>query len=223
MIIGITGLAGAGKDTFADCIIKQDSSYVKLKNAMFLKDITSILFNWNREWLDGETEESREWRETVDEFWNERVIDDLKPFTPRKALQYIGTELGRKLISPSLWVSGLEKYITDNKLSNVVISDVRFPEEIEMIHRLGGILIEVVRYLPDWYLAVLSYRKNTRPCASKEIYDKILSEHHSSETSWIAHEGINARIYNTQDIDYLHYLGRKLLSNAEAFVKVHSA
>lgn len=200
MIIGICGLAGAGKDTFADGIIKYDNSYTKLKMATFLKDITSILFCWNRAWLDGETVESRKWREQVDEFWNDKVIPQLQPFTPRKALQYIGTDLGRTLISTNLWVYQIEKYILENKLNNVLIPDLRFPEEIDMVKRLGGSVVEVRRHTPDWFYDILDYRINKDSSISTDYYNEILKTQHQSETAWIGNINIDYVIHNNQTI-----------------------
>ena len=46
IIIGITGPAGSGKDTFADSIVKCDSTFVKVSFAKILKDVLASLFVW---------------------------------------------------------------------------------------------------------------------------------------------------------------------------------
>ena len=69
MIIGICGLIGSGKDTIADHLV-DDHSFVKLSFADKLKDSVATMFDWNRDLLDGKTEQSRKWREQMDPFWS---------------------------------------------------------------------------------------------------------------------------------------------------------
>lgn len=60
--------------------------------------------------------------------------------SPRQMMQTLGTEWGRSCVHPDLWVMVAEGLIKEQlKLGrNVVIDDVRFPNEAEMICRLGG-------------------------------------------------------------------------------------
>ena len=60
--------------------------------------------------------------------------------SPRQMMQTLGTEWGRSCIHPDLWVMVAEGSIKEQlKLGrNVVIDDVRFPNDAEMIRRLGG-------------------------------------------------------------------------------------
>jgi hypothetical protein len=62
--------------------------------------------------------------------------------TIRYALQTLGTEWGREMISNSLWVDTL---LARSASKNVVISDVRFLNELSAIRDNGGIIIKVVR------------------------------------------------------------------------------
>jgi ABC-type glutathione transport system ATPase component len=66
-IIGIVGFIGSGKDTVADYLV----NFHRFKRESFansLKDAVSQVFGWDRELLEGRTQESREWRETKDEW-----------------------------------------------------------------------------------------------------------------------------------------------------------
>ena len=60
--------------------------------------------------------------------------------SPRQMMQTLGTEWGRSCIHPDLWImvaaGSVEKQLKRGR--NVVIDDVRFPNEAEMILRLGG-------------------------------------------------------------------------------------
>jgi len=63
--------------------------------------------------------------------------------TPRKILQILGTEAGRDLIHPQIWVNCLFADLHEN--SNWLITDVRFPNEAKAIKDNGGILIRINR------------------------------------------------------------------------------
>jgi hypothetical protein len=60
--------------------------------------------------------------------------------SPRQMMQTLGTEWGRSCIHPDIWVIVAEGIARKQLKSgqNVVIDDVRFPNEAEMIRRLGG-------------------------------------------------------------------------------------
>ena len=93
MIIGITGLIGSGKDTAADYLCTFHG-FKRMSFASALKDAVAIIFNWDRELLEGSTKASREWREQVDEWWAERL--NIPHLTPRWVLQQWGTDVARK-------------------------------------------------------------------------------------------------------------------------------
>lgn len=62
--------------------------------------------------------------------------------TPRYAMQTLGTEWGRNLIHPDLWVFIWTRYRRSEMRAfprdRVVADDVRFPNEVDAIHELGG-------------------------------------------------------------------------------------
>lgn len=61
----------------------------------------------------------------------------------RRLLQRIGTEAVREIIGPDTWIEIAERSIGPNK--RVVITDVRFANEAEMIRRRGGLICWVKR------------------------------------------------------------------------------
>lgn len=155
-IIGICGLAGAGKDTVGDIIVDNLPNWEKMSFASHLKDVVSLLFGFDRKMLAGETPEDRAIREQPDKFWSEKMGKD---FTPRYALQFLGTNLLRNQLHQNIWVDCLERKILDSD-KNIVITDVRFPNEIEMIKRIGGEIWRVERgELPEWFRKVEKHRK----------------------------------------------------------------
>lgn len=63
--------------------------------------------------------------------------------TPRQMMQTLGTEWGRGCVHPEIWTmiaeSEAKKWLRSVNTSVVVtFDDVRFPNEVEMIRRLGG-------------------------------------------------------------------------------------
>ena len=77
--------------------------------------------------------------------WSNDLKTSIERFslTPRLLLQLLGTECGRQIIHQNIWVnSTFANYTEDSKW---IISDVRFPNEAEVIKSKGGILIRVNR------------------------------------------------------------------------------
>jgi hypothetical protein len=141
MLIGLSGSIGAGKDTIADYLVEK-YNFRKVSFASKLKDIVAILYDWDREMLEGNTSESREWRERDDEYWK---------ISPRKALMYVGTKIFRKHFGEDVWVNIVKKQICNRDLGsrnleeNIVITDCRYKNEEKMIKELKGKIIYVFR------------------------------------------------------------------------------
>lgn len=150
MLVGVLGLIGSGKGTVGE--ILSELGFHQLSFASSVKDITAEMFGWPRNLLEGDTEESRKFREQSDTFWSKKFEKD---FSPRLALQLMGTEVGRNIFHPNFWVIKANQTLNNLKnegIKNFVFTDVRFPNEIEMIRKEGGILIEIRRGIsPHWY------------------------------------------------------------------------
>jgi len=129
MIVGILGSIGSGKDTLGAGFEKHH--FKRLSLGKLVKDVVALVFDWERYLLEGDTEESRAFREKKDEWWSKRLDREI---TPRKMLQEVGTDAFRKVISDEIWVACLERQAS--KYENVVVTDVRFWEEIQMVRRM---------------------------------------------------------------------------------------
>jgi hypothetical protein len=184
MIIGICGFQSSGKDTIADFLIKEHG-FKRLSFASALKDIVSIMFSWPRDKLEGLTQEDREWREQVDPWWSKSLKMPL--LTPRYVLQHFGTDLFRNHWHPDIWVKVLENQILDlsqsNSNINIVITDCRFENEINMLLRYQAKIIHVHRNTPVWF------NKYKMGIEVEEVKDM-----HKSEITWI-------RCFNDYDIE----------------------
>lgn len=171
MIITICGLKGSGKDTISNYFVKK-YGFIKLHFGGVLKDVCSIIFNWPRYLLEGDTVESREFRETEDKWWSKKLGFKI---TPRIALQKIGTDVLRNHFNNDIWSLIIEKKINDlsSKGKNIIIADCRFQNEIKMLRSYGAKIIAVYRNLPEWF----------------ELYKKgkilIPESIHKSEYDWI--------------------------------------
>lgn len=154
-IIGILGFKGSGKDTAGEFLV-QEHGFVVESFANPLKDMISAVFGWDRDLLAGNTTDSRTWRETPDEWWEEKldwannIGSYLGRFTPRIAMQVIGTDILRKHFDDSIWIKSLEARIL--KHDRVVITDCRFPNECGLIREQKGLLFRVKRGPePEWF------------------------------------------------------------------------
>lgn len=132
MIIGISGYAQVGKDTVAQILV-EEYGYSRIgfadiiRNACYrLNPIVSL--------------EGLRLAHAVDlEGWDiAKQIPEV-----RRILQVMGTEVGRDLIDPQIWVE-LTLHNTANT-DKIVIPDVRFRNEAEEIKWRGGQIWRVSR------------------------------------------------------------------------------
>ena len=203
MIIGICGLIGSGKGTVADILV--DQGFKKVSFADKLKDGVSTIFGWDRAMLEGDTDESRTWREQRDDFWSAETKMEV---TPRLVLQLFGTDCLRNGFHDGVWVSLLKKHMLDNP-DNYVIPDVRFRNEQNMIRELGGEIWRVQRGdIPEWYgCAMLD---NTTGSNLMEEYDV-----HPSEYKWIdMNNKFDVTLYNEGTIEDLRQLVLNEIANS---------
>lgn len=139
------------------------SGYKSVKFGDKLKDMVCLLLGCSRQ--DLEDRDFKE-KELGEEWWyykggsNNFIIPYLpgdntdseslvKP-TPRLLLQLLGTECGRQILHPNLWVLALiQDYKCDTETQEYpkwIITDVRFPNEFKAIKDRGGINIRVERF-----------------------------------------------------------------------------
>lgn len=125
MLIGIAGRARSGKYTLAWRLAEKYGFQI-YAFANPLKRVLAQLTGWGDEHLYGE------WKDAIDPLWG---------FSPRVAMQKLGTEWGRSL-NPEFWLLVAERCMPQS--GHVVISDVRFDDEAEFV-RERGLLIHLHR------------------------------------------------------------------------------
>ena len=153
MLIGFSGKKGSGKSYFADYLVNH-KLFIKLSFASPLKEITKILFNLSDE--------------DVKDPIKKELINPKFNASPRELMQWLGTDIMREEFnkkfnySGSIWIDSVKdkvKTLLDNN-KDVVIDDVRFQNEVDMIHSLGGIVINLRN---DLQLPKISFPKSKSP------------------------------------------------------------
>lgn len=211
-IIGFCGFIGSGKDTAADYLINYHG-FRRDSFANSLKDAVAHVFGWDRTLLEGRTNEAREWRETVDTWWANRL--NIPYLTPRWVLQHWGTEVCRVGFHDDIWIASLENRLRKTK-DDIVISDVRFPNEITAIKRAGGKVVRIVRGQdPEWYDDAKLANAGDHVVGSAISRARMRNRKiHSSEWAWIGN-GIDFELDNNGSIDNLFLQIKTQILNLE--------
>ena len=162
IIIGLTGPAGSGKDTVADLLVTH-AGFHKMAFADALRAEVCDAFNIHPVQLA--------WRETkehpmsclalakcadqvfidsiVEMHWaTHTLIDPNAPRSPRQIMQWWGTDYRRKQ-QPEYWISQAAKrlhgLLQSHHTQRIVITDLRFDNEADMITRHGGTIWQITR------------------------------------------------------------------------------
>jgi len=165
MIISIAGKIGSGKDTIANifqCLWLEEHFLNQGKHVNFsANNFNDLISLFEREYrLIGRYNvirfadkiklmvssllsvpliklEDREFKETsLGEKWNN--------LTPRVILQLLGTECGRNIIHPDIWVNSTLSHIKNNE--DYIIPDLRFKNEYNALKKLNSYMIKVIKY-----------------------------------------------------------------------------
>lgn len=159
-IIALGHRRGVGKDTAAECLIKQ--GWIQISFAGPLKETMSKLYNIPLKYFT-----EQEYKEKELYYWNK---------TPRELLIWFGSEVIRKN-DPEHWIKALHlrllnellgassnindalgeeiKWAKENKINYIeetvycpkgfVITDLRFPNEMQYLKSIGAITVKVTR------------------------------------------------------------------------------
>lgn len=126
MLIGIAGPKRSGKDTLAHGLGKALGLPVDSFAAPLRKFVADLL-NCSLATLEECKEHPIKW---------------LDGKTPRQLMQTVGTEWGRDIVHPELWLLALLHRV---HAKGAIVSDVRFPNEAKAILDRGGIVIRLHR------------------------------------------------------------------------------
>ena len=135
LIIGLTGLPRAGKDTVANRLA-EEHGFLVLSFAKPLKEAAAILLDRPLSECNGEGGFDRE---AIMPEWG---------FSMRWFLQRFGTECLRDQIRKDFWTAHMQRRIKQARLvgwQRIVITDCRFQNETDTLRSLGGTIVEIVR------------------------------------------------------------------------------
>lgn len=167
MILGLCGTKGSGKDTAASFLL--DRGWAQISFAGPLKDLCAATFDIKPAKFHNPRFKDLVWEEPIlltndhadnflaalskpiygqlqanliyDAFENKEI------WSARQLLQFIGTEVVRELVSPTYWLDLAENRLKDwiSRGVNVVVTDVRFKNERDLIKDYKGTIVRVNR------------------------------------------------------------------------------
>lgn len=142
MLVGLSGYARSGKDSLGSFLVK-NHGFKRYAFADVLRDCAYALDPYMvQENPDTEQDEPVRLTELVDALgWEEAK----KNPEVRRTLQRLGTEAGRQVLGDDVWVNAVFSKFT--KEDDVVLTDVRFPNEASRVKAEGGYVIRIRR--PD--------------------------------------------------------------------------
>lgn len=163
MIISISGLAGSGKDTIGNILIKKHN-FTRIAFADALKSICSTITGLSWDMFNDPNLKDKELDNEVvfDEALAASLAFELNELgynvipskfnsllgakleTPRKILVFIGTDVCRNHVEETIWRDVTLKKIKNTE-GHVVITDARFKNERDAIRDLKGICMFVDR------------------------------------------------------------------------------
>jgi hypothetical protein len=138
LIIGFAGRKRSGKSTAAEHLEKL--GFIRMSFADPIREMVKFLLvavglEFSVEWLMNAGKETS--------------VHPLGRST-RYLMQTLGTEWGRELVNPRMWVLIAKARIEDlDSAVSVVFDDVRFEDEAAMIRELGGIVVHIDRPLGE--------------------------------------------------------------------------
>lgn len=133
-IIGLTGRAGAGKDT-AGAVL---AAHYGASRVAFADGVREALLA-----LDPTIVLASGIETTVRQHVEMHGWDVAKRHHEiRRLLQVLGTEVGRDILGPMVWIRRLFRVVPPGPL---VITDVRYDNEAATIRYYGGVVVEIVR------------------------------------------------------------------------------
>lgn len=148
VLVSCTGYATAGKDEFADALVRQ-FGYVKLGWADKLYEFALVL----------DPLLPVGWRDMVRNCWFSPLqrlstlvsrlgwVEAKRIPSVRNYLQVLGTEAGRNIIGERMWVDAMKPEIIEHLACgrHVVVTNTRFANEAEAVDEMDGVTVLISR------------------------------------------------------------------------------
>lgn len=133
VLLGLVGKKRVGKDTLADYLVSHHH-YTKRAFAAPIKEACALLFQVPTSSFEDVCEK-------------ERVVAR-HGMSPRTMMQMVGTDMFRKQVHQDFWLRHFVEWYhhsAKHQTQNVVVTDIRFQNELDLIKELGGTVVRVVR------------------------------------------------------------------------------
>lgn len=130
LIVGIVGIAGSGKTLVARHMVERHG-FQRSRFAAPLKAMLMVGLGLTEDQVDGDAKTES--------------IPTAGGHTARHLMQTLGTAWGRQMIHSDLWVHRWRALTAASNAREIVVDDVRFPNEAAAIREAGGSIWRVVR------------------------------------------------------------------------------
>lgn len=193
LIVGFSGKKRVGKDTAAD-IAAEEYGFERDAFAAPIKTIAQEVFQLDDHQVYGGAKEEE------DPFWG---------MSPREIMQRTGTEFARGTFHKEVWVDSFRRRMEETDAQRIVVTDVRFPNEVEAIQELGGYVVRIRRPEKEPDLnPVVSTIAQWFPL----VTDWLPSKYHQSETALDGYVGFDRTIFNDGSLKTFKMTVDRLLS-----------
>lgn len=134
IVVGLVGTKGVGKDTAARILVEKHAFQAR-KFAQPIKAACAILFQVPESHFEGPEKEA---------------VVPRHGLSPRQMMQLVGTDMFRTIVHRDFWVRHFEDWVAEQEPdAKIVVTDVRFANEVDAIRRLGGTVVRIVRASSD--------------------------------------------------------------------------
>jgi hypothetical protein len=233
VIIGLSGFAGVGKDTIADCLVLQHG-FTKISVADPVKRTAMSIFGFTNGQLWGpsamrEQPDIRYPREHTFGEPNQSINTSIHcrccgiPFekrerqcflTPRYALQLLGTEYGRHCYD-SIWIQlAMRTATTLLKMGNVAYSSQLGVYELPNAKPPAGVVLPDIRFRNELE-GIKKYGKH-----QDELVNKLIEQWHNQQQVGAAREQTLAEFLGMTEAEYATFVESAVHRTSSYVVKV---
>jgi len=151
-ILGIRGKKGVGKNFVAE-ILERIASSQGLKVEFMavadpIKEMLAEPFGLERSKLFGNVDDKESptqyrWEKIPESIRSKEFAGRTGAMTVRDMMKFVGTDLVRQLFDQQIWVRSMCRRIERSQADVILITDVRFPNEMAMVRDYGGRMMMV--------------------------------------------------------------------------------
>jgi len=170
MLIGLAGGVGVGKTSIAR-ELERHSDFIIMSYAQPLKAALTALTGLPMEFFT-----EIELKEKPLEFGK----------SPRQMMQLMGTEFVRAMVSEDFWTWRMRQRIESREGCHIIIDDVRFNNEADLVRKMGGRVVHLFR---DFECPTLHTKHRSEQAIDQSKDDVVfqcgtLSEFESATSIW---------------------------------------